>query len=105
MNFRVSEKNFRGSLEPPLPQRDLSLTEAELQRPATGDWFLIIACGTALWLVNAVWLKLDTRPPVWDMALHQMLALNYVEYFAGLPGPALRVGARPTLEGGEKVWE
>jgi 4-amino-4-deoxy-L-arabinose transferase-like glycosyltransferase len=79
------------------------LTEAELQKRATGDWLLIIACGMTLWLVNAVWLTIDTRPPVWDMALHQMYALNYVEYFAGPTNPAPR--AKPPFEGGENVWE
>lgn len=32
-----------------------------------------------LWSFQAVWLSRDTRPPVWDMALHQTYALNYVE--------------------------
>jgi 4-amino-4-deoxy-L-arabinose transferase-like glycosyltransferase len=54
-------------------------------------WALIIACGTALWLVNAVWLTLDTRPPVWDMALHQAYALHYVP---GFPAP-----------GGMSIWQ
>jgi len=36
----------------------------------------LLACG--LWIVHAVWLTLDTRPPVWDMALHQSYALNYL---------------------------
>jgi hypothetical protein len=26
---------------------------------------------TLLWSFQAVWLSRDTRPPVWDMALHQ----------------------------------
>jgi 4-amino-4-deoxy-L-arabinose transferase-like glycosyltransferase len=30
-----------------------------------------------LWGINIVWLGMDTRPPVWDMALHQTYALNY----------------------------
>lgn len=32
---------------------------------------------TLLWSFQAVWLSRDTRPPVWDMALHQTYALNY----------------------------
>ena len=32
-----------------------------------------------LWGFQITWLKRDTRPPVWDMALHQAYALNYVE--------------------------
>ncbi len=36
----------------------------------------------ALWAVNGLWLMRDTRPPVWDMAMHQGYALNY------LPGGA-----------------
>ena len=40
---------------------------------------LLIACLTALtWVINAIWLSLDTRPPVWDMALHQTYAFNYL---------------------------
>ena len=30
-----------------------------------------------LWGLHIVWLSRDTRPPVWDMALHQAYALNY----------------------------
>lgn len=44
-----------------------------------------------LWAVNLVWLAHDTRPPVWDMALHQTYALGY----AGSPG----IGA------GVSLWE
>jgi hypothetical protein len=32
-----------------------------------------------LWGFQAVWLSRDSRPPVWDMALHQTYALNYAE--------------------------
>jgi hypothetical protein len=32
-----------------------------------------------LWALHITWLERDTRPPVWDMALHQSYALNYVE--------------------------
>lgn len=32
-----------------------------------------------LWGVQFIWLSRDTRPPVWDMALHQTYALNYLE--------------------------
>lgn len=38
--------------------------------------------------MNAVWLVIDTRPPVWDMALHQIFALNYV------PGYSVPEGLR-----------
>ena len=33
---------------------------------------------SVVWIVNVVWLRLDTRPPVWDMAMHQSYALNYL---------------------------
>ena len=36
----------------------------------------------ALWGVNVIWMARDSRPPVWDMALHQTYAMNYY------PGPA-----------------
>ncbi len=55
------------------------------------DYVLIGFLAAALWCVNAIWLTRDSRPPVWDMAMHQSYALNY------LPG-ALRP---PTLRG----WE
>ncbi|MBN1566213.1 MAG: glycosyltransferase family 39 protein [Acidobacteria bacterium] len=32
-----------------------------------------------LWGFQIIWLDRDTRPPVWDMALHQTYALNYTE--------------------------
>src|SRR5437867_2702241 len=41
------------------------------------DYCYIFALAASLWLSNAVWLLRDTRPPVWDMALHQSYALNY----------------------------
>src|SRR5687767_6306078 len=45
-----------------------------------GRWDLAYVCAFALsiWLVNAIWLALDTRPPVWDMAMHQAYAFNYI---------------------------
>jgi 4-amino-4-deoxy-L-arabinose transferase-like glycosyltransferase len=57
-----------------------------------------IACTAALWVINGVWLMGDTRPPVWDMALHQVYALNY--YPAHVPSAAalpywLRSGTYP----------
>jgi hypothetical protein len=41
---------------------------------------LITACllTTLLWGMHVVWFQHDTRPPVWDMALHQTYALNYL---------------------------
>lgn len=30
-----------------------------------------------LWSVNVIWLLMDSRPPAWDMAMHQTYALNY----------------------------
>jgi 4-amino-4-deoxy-L-arabinose transferase-like glycosyltransferase len=41
------------------------------------DILFICLLTAALWGLNAVWLARDTRPPVWDMALHQTYALNY----------------------------
>jgi 4-amino-4-deoxy-L-arabinose transferase-like glycosyltransferase len=45
-----------------------------------------VLCSAVLWLVNAVWLVIDTRPPVWDMALHQIFALNYVPGYSAPEG-------------------
>ena len=47
-------------------------------RPVDRRWMFILGSGTALWLINGIWLILDTRPPLWDMALHQAYALHYV---------------------------
>jgi 4-amino-4-deoxy-L-arabinose transferase-like glycosyltransferase len=38
----------------------------------------VFALVAALWIVHMVWLARDTRPPLWDMAAHQMYALNYL---------------------------
>jgi hypothetical protein len=40
-----------------------------------------------LWGMHFVWFLNDTRPPVWDMALHQTYALNYSQA-ADAAGPA-----------------
>jgi 4-amino-4-deoxy-L-arabinose transferase-like glycosyltransferase len=32
-----------------------------------------------LWGMHFIWFRRDTRPPVWDMALHQTYALSYLE--------------------------
>ncbi len=41
---------------------------------------LLTACvlATLLWGMHVLWFLHDTRPPVWDMALHQSYALNYL---------------------------
>lgn len=46
---------------------------------------LVIAAAlmVALWSVNLIWLRRDTRPPAWDMALHQTYALNYYDGIQG----------------------
>src|SRR5512137_944107 len=48
------------------------------------DYFLLLMLSILLWVLHAVWLLRDTRPPVWDMALHQTYALNYLP---DTPGP------------------
>lgn len=56
---------------------------------ATRDRVWILALAVLIWGTNAVWLLRDSRPPVWDMALHQSYALNYIQ--AGPPqGVAVR---------------
>jgi len=42
------------------------------------SYLLILALTTILWSVHILWLVQDTRPPVWDMAMHQSYALNYL---------------------------
>jgi 4-amino-4-deoxy-L-arabinose transferase-like glycosyltransferase len=53
---------------------------------------LITACllTALLWGMHLAWLKRDTRPPVWDMALHQAYALNYLDAGQREGGGALR---------------
>jgi 4-amino-4-deoxy-L-arabinose transferase-like glycosyltransferase len=53
------------------------------------DLALVFALACALWGLNAVWLQRDTRPPVWDMALHQTYALNYLPGAPVPPGTGL----------------
>jgi 4-amino-4-deoxy-L-arabinose transferase-like glycosyltransferase len=52
----------------------------------------VFALATALWIVHAVWLARDTRPPLWDMAAHQMYALNYLP--GGYANPDLQLWRR-----------
>ncbi len=58
------------------------------------DLIFLLALALSLWTVHLVWLGRDTRPPVWDMAMHQSYAMNY------LPGvPADTVGHSWELSG------
>ncbi len=52
-------------------------------RPALDRLLVVLFFTAALWALNLLWLARDTRPPVWDMAMHQSYALNY------LPGGAV----------------
>jgi 4-amino-4-deoxy-L-arabinose transferase-like glycosyltransferase len=49
----------------------------------------VFALAVALWIVHFVWLARDTRPPLWDMAAHQMYALNYLP--GGYANPDLSI--------------
>jgi 4-amino-4-deoxy-L-arabinose transferase-like glycosyltransferase len=58
-----------------------SWKKAGVEQPMTLDRTGIITLcllTALLWGINIAWLGLDTRPPVWDMALHQTYALNYL---------------------------
>jgi len=46
----------------------------------------ILGLSAMIWFLNSVWLARDTRPPVWDMALHQSYSLNYWQWLK-LQGP------------------
>jgi len=49
-----------------------------------------------LWGTHFIWLSRDTRPPVWDMALHQTYALDYLDAGnAGSSQPWERSGNYP----------
>jgi 4-amino-4-deoxy-L-arabinose transferase-like glycosyltransferase len=53
----------------------------EPNRSGLSNHGLIAACVLTLllWGMHFVWFLHDTRPPVWDMALHQTYALNYLQ--------------------------
>jgi 4-amino-4-deoxy-L-arabinose transferase-like glycosyltransferase len=55
---------------------NISKTAKHLESWRDHLWILLLFAG--IWAVNTVWLLRDTRPPVWDMALHQTYALNYL---------------------------
>jgi 4-amino-4-deoxy-L-arabinose transferase-like glycosyltransferase len=52
----------------------------------------VFALAAALWIAHAAWLARDTRPPLWDMAAHQMYALNYLP--GGYASPGLHLLTR-----------
>jgi hypothetical protein len=47
-------------------------------RSHKGDFALVLSLACVIWTINAIWLGLDSRPPVWDMAMHQSYAFNYL---------------------------
>ena len=47
---------------------------------------VVLLLAAAVWLINAAWLMRDTRPPVWDMALHQTYAFNYLPGYSAAAG-------------------
>jgi 4-amino-4-deoxy-L-arabinose transferase-like glycosyltransferase len=59
----------------------------EYKRGLATVWLL----AAFLWGLNFIWLKRDTRPPLWDMASHQTYALNYLDAGTAPPGPATRI--------------
>ena len=63
-----------------------------MQRPAT-KWLTVGGLAALVWGAHFVWLRRDTRPPVWDMALHQSYALNFLPGRGGA-GPGIRAGSR-----------
>jgi hypothetical protein len=64
--------------EPRFSQRSPVIVPGK--RPPSARYMFIFGLAAMIWLVNGVWLDLDTRPPVWDMALHQTYALNYWQF-------------------------
>jgi len=36
-----------------------------------------------IWGTHTLWLSMDSRPPVWDMAIHQSYAFNYLAFVHG----------------------
>jgi hypothetical protein len=67
-------------------------------KPAWQKVLTVLLCTAALWIINGLWLMHDTRPPSWDMAVHQSYALNYLpgaENTRGLLPPWSRSGNYP----------
>jgi len=52
--------------------------------------FTVCVLTVLVWSLNSIWLLRDTRPPVWDMALHQTYALNYFPGSTAPPGQMMR---------------
>jgi 4-amino-4-deoxy-L-arabinose transferase-like glycosyltransferase len=61
-----------------LPKQDKSGDGQKMATAKTG-FYTALLLTVLLWSFQAIWLSRDSRPPVWDMALHQTYALNYVE--------------------------
>jgi len=47
---------------------------------ADSGWITILLLTALVWGLNLIWLVNDTRPPVWDMALHQTYAISYLDH-------------------------
>lgn len=65
--------------------------------PSLRTTLFIFVLGAFHWGINLIWLSLDTRPPLWDMAYHQSCAYDYYQLFGDLSLERLR-GA-PQLSG------
>ncbi len=70
MSRKRSEKTVRQASRTPAPAKAGTIRFRDIG--------FVLALAGAIWCTNAVWLKLDSRLPVWDMAMHQVYALNYV---------------------------
>ncbi len=62
--------------------------------PSLRTALFILALGAFHWAVNLIWLGLDTRPPLWDMAYHQSCAYDYYELFGDMSFERLSGAAR-----------
>jgi len=59
-------------------------------------FILLVASSLYLFVANLIWIARDTRPPFWDMALHQTLALQIHDAVASGRAPSL-AGFYPPL--------
>src|SRR5216117_3681234 len=56
---------------------------AEQGQNSYRDLACLLVITALIWGTHALWLSMDSRPPVWDMAIHQSYALNYLAFVHG----------------------
>ena len=63
----------------PMPDPGLTKISNLESRISNAGLVTVFFLTLLLWGTHFIWFSKDTRPPVWDMALHQSYALNYLD--------------------------